>query len=120
MCLDLKLPVLHHYIQRTDGVSVNRILLASHHMEAINTCIPTPELVLYMQYCLVVCVLLSEIIDIISLGYIQSVTLLFVTRYMNSIRVNGVPQRKVLLGTIYGISYWCVLGHICDSGQCHE
>ena len=31
---------------------------------------------------------------------------------MNNIRVNGAPQRKVLLGTIYGVSYWGVLGHI--------
>ena len=36
----------------------------------------------------------------------------FVIGSMNNIWVNGTPQRKVLLGTIYGLSYWGVLGHI--------
>ena len=46
----------------------------------------------------------------------------------------GAPKRKVLVGTIYGLSYWGilghnygvlghnygVLGHICVPGHSHE
>ena len=39
---------------------------------------------------------------------------------MTSIWVNGAPQRKVLVGTIYGLSYWGVWGNICVFGHSHE